>query len=1055
MRRLAPLFLLALVAIAGCGGGIIISDSISPAGPLNLAAGQSVTLTAMVVGDGTNSGVNWQLLGSGTLSAQTPTTVVYTSPSPVTAAGAAVVEAFPVKNSLYAAAVSVNYYAGPVFTTTGLPAATIGAAYSTQLGVSGGSSPITFALVSGTLPAGLTLSPSGLISGTPSVVGNATLTFSATDSSTKPVTITTTLTLVVNATPLILTTASVPNGVVGKAYSTTLTQTGGVSPYTWTISSGALASGLTLSNTGTISGSPSASGIYSFTVKVTDAEATPQVATKSYTMTVYTALAITTSSLPSGSVKNTYSTTLTASGGTQAYKWSLVSGTLPAGLSLSATTGVISGTPTTAGTSNITVQVADSSSPSQVATTSFSLNIVLSTLAITTTSLPGGTISASYNATLTSSGGNPPVTWSLAAGSVALPAGLGLSAGGVISGTPTTAGTTMFTVQATDATPASVTQTLSITVVALAPLTISTTSLAGGNIGTGYSATISATGGATPYMFTVTSGVLPPGLVLSTTGILSGTPVAAGSYTFTASVKDSETTPVTVTRQFTVSIGTVLAAGTNNAELAGGYAFLISGHAAGNTSGAVYGFGAIGSLTANAGVITGIEDINSATGVQTLLTVSGTYSLGTDNRGLMVLLTGTTTTVYAIAASNFVGGVAQSIALTEFDNATGSGNSGTGFALHQTAAALVAGSVKGTFAFGMSGESPCSSCATGLKFGPLVAVGIFTGDGISTLSGGQEDAAAYSTNYTGVTLAGSFTTPSTTTGRGTLKLTPTGTLFAAAPTDYTYVIVSTNELLLLSNDSHATTALLSGDVELQQQTAYSATSFSGRSIGYESQASGGDGSVTYPGALNATLTELTNTGSGTATFSQDSNRAGTFATTAATSIVYTTGTNGRTAITTGTGSNQVLYLYNTGTGFALDQAATSAYPGLVQYEMQTGAIAPFPVLLSGAYSADTIANPVPATLASGEDTFTLSTGGVNAGINGALGTTSDSSTTAGMLTLGQTASLLFAEDATGRISVSPTTTTTPSSIVYAITPKLAVQIGTGASAVPTVTVLQQ
>ena len=507
MRRFAPFALLALLAVFGCGGGTVISDSVSPVGPVNLAAGQSVTFTATVIGDSTNSGVVWQLVGSGTLTGQTPTTVVYTAPSPVTASGSAAVVALPVKNPLYSAAASVNYTPALSFSTVTLPTGTIGTAYSAQLATTGGTAPVTFALTSGTLPAGLTLSPTGAITGTPTAGGNTTLTFSATDSSSTPATVSATFTLPVNALKLAITTTSVPNGVAGKGYSVTLAQTGGIAPYTWTLASGTLPTGLTLSTAGVLSGTPGVAGIFSFAVKVTDTEATPQTATQSYTITVYTVLAITTASLPNGSVKNAYSSTLATSGGTQPFTYSLASGALPAGLTLSAA-GVISGTPTTAGASTFTVQVTDASSPVQTATATYTLTIVLSTLAITTTTLPQGTVTAAYSATLQSSGGNPPVTWSLATGS-SLPGGLTLSSAGVISGTPTIAGTFTFTVQATDATPATVSQALTITVVALAPLTISTTSLPAGNIGTAYSSTISATGGATPYTFSVASGTLP------------------------------------------------------------------------------------------------------------------------------------------------------------------------------------------------------------------------------------------------------------------------------------------------------------------------------------------------------------------------------------------------------------------------------------------------------------------------------------------------------------------------------------------------------------------
>jgi hypothetical protein len=150
-------------------------------------------------------------------------------------------------------------------------------------------------------------------------------------------------------------------------------------------------------------------------------------------------------------VNSAYSATLSATGGTAPYAWALVSGTaLPAGLTLSS--GVISGTPTNAGTSNFTVRVTDASTPTQTATQALSMVIKPATrpVSITSSSLPTATAGAPYSATLTATGGTAPYAWTLVSGT--LPAGLTLSLAGVISGTPTIAGTSNFTVRATDST---------------------------------------------------------------------------------------------------------------------------------------------------------------------------------------------------------------------------------------------------------------------------------------------------------------------------------------------------------------------------------------------------------------------------------------------------------------------------------------------------------------------------------------------------------------------------------------------------------------------------
>ena len=172
-------------------------------------------------------------------------------------------------------------------------------------------------------------------------------------------------------------------------------------------------------------------------------------ATKSLTLTVNPGVVtISTATLPGGMVGLIYTPqTVAVSGGVAPYTFSVSAGTLPAGLSLAPSTGIISGTPTTAGSSTFTVKVADSETPAATATQSYTVTIV-PTLAITTSSLPAANIGVSYTTTLVATGGVSPYTFAVTTGS--LPAGLTLSSTGVISGTPTAAGSFTFTVTVTD-----------------------------------------------------------------------------------------------------------------------------------------------------------------------------------------------------------------------------------------------------------------------------------------------------------------------------------------------------------------------------------------------------------------------------------------------------------------------------------------------------------------------------------------------------------------------------------------------------------------------------
>jgi len=459
---------------------------------------------------------------------------------------------------------SLNFYLtnGPLTVPQpSLAPAVEGSPYQATVAAAGGLPPYQWSFATSSTQ-GLSIGVStGTITGIPQTSGNLFLPVTVSDAAGES--ITANLTLFV-AKPLSVATTSLPNGSVGSAYSQSLLAGGGVSPFTWMVvaGSGSLPPGLALSSSGVITGTPAATGTFHFTVQVTDAGG--RTATGLLSVSIGVApLTITTSSFPNGQLSVPYSQTLAASGGVAPYSWFLVVGPLPNGLGLN--NGIISGTPTgPLGTTAFTVQVTDSSPTPLVVQKAFTINIAL-TLTITTIGLPGGTLNVPYSQTLSASGGTTPYTWSVSSG--ALPPGLQLNATiGVISGTPTKTGPNLFTVTLTDFAGLTAQQQLNISIAASAsPPSITSGNAFSGTVGTPFSQTLTATGGTPPYTWSISSGTLPAGLQLSSSGAISGNPTAAGTSNVTLQVTDSQqqtaTQAITITVNLpplsSVTIGTI------------------------------------------------------------------------------------------------------------------------------------------------------------------------------------------------------------------------------------------------------------------------------------------------------------------------------------------------------------------------------------------------------------------------------------------------------------------------------------------------------------------
>jgi len=427
-----------------------------------------------------------------------------------------------------------------------VPAGTTGTAYSQALSGVGGTGPYTFAVTAGTLPAGVTLSSAGLLSGTPTSAGSYPFTVTATDSLSASGS--QAYTLSISPATVVLSPVTLPSAVRSLTYSTTITAAGGTAPYSFSVTSGTLPAGLSLVSGGLLSGTPAVTGSYTFTVSAVDANAA--AGSRTYTLTVDVgALQITPATLGDANAGTLYSAVLTGSGGTGPYAFTVSSGTLAPGLVLAAN-GVLSGIAQHVGTYTFTVKMTDSQGLTAVRT--YDHKVVVSALQISPATIPSATYGKVYSAPFSASGGTTPYTFALAGGS--FPNGLALNAAGELKGTPTQSGSYAFSVTVTD--PYGSSGTYPYTLVVAAPtFVVSPDELFAATSGLSYSVSLTTAGGLGTYTYTLASGGLPAGLTLAADGTLSGTPNdVPGLYTFT--VRTTDAYGATGTKTYTLQMAT-------------------------------------------------------------------------------------------------------------------------------------------------------------------------------------------------------------------------------------------------------------------------------------------------------------------------------------------------------------------------------------------------------------------------------------------------------------------------------------------------------------------
>ena len=624
-------------------------------------------------------------------------------------------------------------------------------------------------------------------------------------------------------------------------------------------------------------------------------------------------LNITTAALPSGTLNYGYNTTLMAAGGVLPYTWSITSGNLPAGLLLNSTSGLISGTPTIAGNYPFTVQVADSQSPpaNTSAPLSITVNSTLTQLAITTTTLPSGTQNSAYNAMLAATGGVTPYTWSRVSGS--LPSGLSLnSSTGAIIGTPMGGGVSTFTVRATDSegSPQTATKQLSITIGPAVPLSISTTSLPSGTVGTQYSAPISAIGGVYPYTWSVTSGALPSGLSLnSSTGTIGGMPVLAGNSSFTVQVTDSETPVVRATAQLSILINP--GGGGNLGLLSGHYAFYLNGF---NSSGAWTLAGSFIS-NGNGSITSGMIDYNSISGQPINAAVTGNYSISAIGLNLITLQGqswGPVTFAFVLDSTG-------NGRLIEYDDTTGQGSRGSGALRKATSSAFSLSALHGGYVFGMTG-----AIGSGTRFVDVGQFALANG----SISNGTCDINQGGTYWT-CNFSGNLAAINAQTGRGEATIqSNNGTSHQAV------YVVSASELVMEQIDPIINAPLLVGQV-LQQSGTFSNGSLHGLSVLYYQDIHSADGLdqsgagiITFDGNGNDNIIAMDEDKAGT--IQQDQPSQGTYSVAANGGMTFTCEGGGcpagfvvsqNKAMFVGTGSNSIFGMMEPQTGGPFSNAS--------------------------------------------------------------------------------------------------------------------------------------
>jgi len=567
-------------------------------------------------------------------------------------------------------------------TNPGTNTAVAGSPFSATFTQSGAIGGATFS-TSSTLPTGLTLSSAGVLSGTPTQTGTFTIIVTVTDGN--GCTGSSNYTLTVTCQTITVTNPATTTGTVGTPFSATFTQSGAIGTATFSTAS-ALPAGLALSSAGVLSGTPTVTGSFPIVVTVTDSNGCTGSG-PTYTLVINCqTITVTNPANSSGAVGAAFSETFSQSGGFGTTTFS-TSSTLPSGLSLNASTGVLSGTPTQPGTFPIVVRATDSNGCFGNGPT-YTLVIACQTITVTNPANSSGTAGVAFNETFTQSGAIGTVTWSE---SGALPSGITFNAStGVLAGTTTQVGSFPITVTATDANGCSGSSTYTLTINCQA-ITVTNPATSSGTAGTAFSATFTASGILGTATWSET-GTLPSGITLNaSTGVLSGTPTQTGTFPITVTATDTNGCSGSSSYTLTIHCQTITV--TNPATNSGtaGVAFSATFTASGILGTATW---SVSSGTLPTGLA-----LNASTGVLSgTPTQSGTFTItvtATDSNGCSGTGPSYTLTIVCptITVTRTGGGIfpAGTIGSAYSQSVTASGSNGTPYTFSVTGGALPAG----------------------------------------------------------------------------------------------------------------------------------------------------------------------------------------------------------------------------------------------------------------------------------------------------------------------------------------------------------------------------